>query len=471
MYYEKCKGGNMGQSTLDRYLEAKKIEYSSPELEFNILSKNLDPELVTFKGKFKHPIHSWFRLTPSYSPELVRILLSELKIPGQGGIVLDPFAGTGTTLLECKREGIRSIGVEINPVFYRVIRASINWDKLDPDYLETIVTRFFKKASELSYKFQPIPITKFDVHGIPLPKISNVFRWWDPEILKQLLVIREAFKQYSVELSQEYQDFLWVGIASILLEVANVKRNHPTISFADNPFNQRLSNKRSSKKNIDVWSILKQRYKKMITDVKLVQASTLNPAPARVILGDSRQLGTLLPPEYRGEIMGVITSPPYPNRYSYVMETRPYLYFFEIFERPAQASELDLRTIGGTWGRATFSLKNKRIKPINSIVDEVLGDIPEMIYSHSDILSNYVVKYFNDMYLHFESLLEVLDPYNGRLAYVIGNSFIKGVEVPSDIIIARILKHLGFKIDKIWHLRKRGGRKGLYEAVTFAYYG
>ena len=454
----------MGQGTLDGLM------VYPGKGRFKIVWKNLSPELITFKGKFNHPVHSWFRLTPSYSPDLVNILLNELGKSSSQDVVLDPFSGTGTTLLECKKRGIPSIGVEINPVLYRVTRASSSWDRLDPGLLKNIVRAFLDFAEEMFQRFGSVPLSKFETHGIMLPRLSNLFRWWAPDVLRDLLLIREAFKEYAMELPEEYQDFLWIGMASILLDFANIRRNHPTISFVDNPFNLGQSNGGKNWIKKFSMSVLAKKYEVMIKDVEKVKTEVPNPAPSMAMMGDSKHLGDVIPGEYHGRITRVITSPPYPNRYSYVMETRPYLYFFEVFTSPSQASELDMETIGGTWGKATFSLKGKRIRPVNSIVDDALSDIPEKIYPLSDIMANYVVKYFNDMYLHLAGMSRILKEGDSRIAYVIGNSYIKGVEVPSDLLLARILEGLGFTVEKIWHLRKRGGKRGLYEAVVFARY-
>src|SRR5258708_3145553 len=59
--------------------------------------------------------HSWFRFVLSFPPHLVRDYLAKFQIQA-GQSVLDPFCGTGTTVVECKKQGIASVGVEANPM-------------------------------------------------------------------------------------------------------------------------------------------------------------------------------------------------------------------------------------------------------------------------------------------------------------------------------------------------------------------
>ena len=89
----------------------------------------------TFLGGLGARVHRWFRLTPSFGPELVRKILDDTDTP-PGSVVLDPFAGAGTTLIEAKLAGHRVIGNELNPFLHFVCETSLNWT-LDPPPPET----------------------------------------------------------------------------------------------------------------------------------------------------------------------------------------------------------------------------------------------------------------------------------------------------------------------------------------------
>ena len=53
---------------------------------------------VTFQGKLGRPIHRWYRLTPSFSPQLADDIADHFDL-GPRDLVLDPFSGVGTVPL------------------------------------------------------------------------------------------------------------------------------------------------------------------------------------------------------------------------------------------------------------------------------------------------------------------------------------------------------------------------------------
>ncbi|GIW73387.1 MAG: hypothetical protein KatS3mg102_2929 [Planctomycetota bacterium] len=70
-------------------------------------------QLVSARGAAPEPRHRWFPYRQGFAPALVRRFLEQAERPP--GPVLDPFAGSGTTAIECARQGVAAIGVEAIP--------------------------------------------------------------------------------------------------------------------------------------------------------------------------------------------------------------------------------------------------------------------------------------------------------------------------------------------------------------------
>src|SRR6266498_5644203 len=72
------------------------------------------------------PIHDWYRFVLSFPPHLVRDYLDRFAIRNTHR-VLDPFCGTGTTIVECRKRGVPSVGVEANPMAHFASRVKADW--------------------------------------------------------------------------------------------------------------------------------------------------------------------------------------------------------------------------------------------------------------------------------------------------------------------------------------------------------
>src|SRR3990172_7593618 len=77
--------------------------------------------------------HDWYRFVLSFPPHLVREYVERFDL-GPDDLVLDPFCGTGTTLVECKKLGIPSVVVEANPMAWFATQVKVDWT-VDPDGL------------------------------------------------------------------------------------------------------------------------------------------------------------------------------------------------------------------------------------------------------------------------------------------------------------------------------------------------
>ena len=133
-----------------------------------------------------------------------------------------------------------------------------------------------------------------------------------------------------------------MGALSILVLVSNAKHNHVSLTFADKPL-----------PTVEVDSILEQQFRNMLFDLRSV--ADLPTSDVTIFKGNSKELSKILPPEDQ-RISAVITSPPYPNRFSYARETRPHLFFLDFIESAKAVGQLETEAIGGTWGKATSVL-------------------------------------------------------------------------------------------------------------------
>jgi hypothetical protein len=163
----------------------------------------------------------------------------------------------------------------------------------------------------------------------------------------------------------------------------------------------------------------------------------------------------------------VITSPPYPNRMSYIRELRPYMYWLGYLEDAKKAGEMDWEAIGGTWGCATSNLNRWEPPPDITVPFEQFPDILSAIAKQSSLLSRYVEKYFCDMVVHVRNLFEVVNA-GGGVHYVVGNSKFYDVLLPVEEIFAALFRGAGFHDVRVEAIRKRSSKKELFEYLVSA---
>jgi tRNA1(Val) A37 N6-methylase TrmN6 len=398
---------------------------------------------ITFKSGQAEAVHRWYRLTPSYSPRLVRFLSKEFQIT-QDHFVLDPFSGRGTTAIECQKQGIHAIGIEINPLLQQAGHRSLQWNINELKLIESYIT----DISSLIKDYKHLSIDEVvDSFGTRVPIIHNVFRWWRKNVLKELIICREIMiksKYYPV------YNYLWLAVNKACLDCANIHRNHPTITFDDN-----------HQRQIDVFSEVSSNLHIICEDIKSLSQKEINFSGLNsIVVGNStRNLSV----QISDPVDFIITSPPYPNRYSYVHQTRPQLHFMEVLDNIRQATEIDIEAVGGTWGRATSNLQGKLLEVPPEISPYLC--YYEELSNRSVLMCNYATKYFIDMWQHVKSLHEIRAS-SFRGAYIVGNSRLSDVEIFTESILGKLFEHEGFKVERIVSFRKRGGRKRLYETAV-----
>jgi SAM-dependent methyltransferase len=388
----------------------------------------------TFHGNVRETRYGWLRLTPAYSVHLVRELLESRARPDLP--VLDPFCGTGTTLLACAELGIACSTLDVNPFLVWLARAKT------AKYSDKSLTRAEALIEEMSHA------ASLRKKAPWLPALFQIEKWWAAPTLHALgrafAVLRES------DAAAPSKDLAKLAFCRSLITCANVSFGHQSMSFGDaetpTPSARRVA----------------QALGQALTPILKAARIALPASPRSVLLGDARIVADHTEKAGFGT---VITSPPYVNRMSYVRELRPYMYWLGYLEAPSDAGELDWQAIGGTWGSAT-----SRVAVWEGGRQGALADVSALaaqIARKSDVLGRYVAKYFFDMQAHVKSLSRVV-ARDGQVHYVVGNSKFFDVLVPVEQIFAEIFEKNGFRDASVTTLRKRTSKRELFEYLVSA---
>jgi len=386
----------------------------------------------TFKYNRTSGRHGWLRLTPAYSVKLVEEILRDSVTKG---IILDPFSGSGTTGLCAKEQGQEAYLFEINPFLVWLAKAKCR------SYSEIAAAEILAAAkSALS-----IDVSEHDFEQYT-PNMYQIERWWTKSAITALSKIRAGISlTFGAPGQSDVGDLLWVAFCRLVIDTSSAAFNHVSMSFKEMPTQQSI---------LEIDDIY-------LSAVGFVASTLLLPSetPVHVLEQDSLQIR---PIDFKAS--HVITSPPYPNRISYIRELRPYMYWTGFLQDSQAASELDWSAVGGTWGVATSRLASwePSLQIPVSCLSKTVDTIERSDGRSSHLMAQYVHKYFHDMFLHLSSLKSVLED-NAKIDYILGNSYFFGVHVPTDMIITDMLHTIGYKNEKSTVIRKRNSKKGLFE--------
>lgn len=123
-----------------------------PELE--VIEKKMHP--TTFQDNMKLPIHRWYRYTAGFSGAWVGQLIEQEKDNGRYRVI-DPFAGSGTVMVEAMQHGMDSYGIESNPYVNRIANAKLMWKYMAPMEWYNSLIDVLRIASKLEVKRTEYP--------------------------------------------------------------------------------------------------------------------------------------------------------------------------------------------------------------------------------------------------------------------------------------------------------------------------
>lgn len=404
---------------------------------------------TTFKGGLAQPVYRWFTITPAYAPELVADCADHLGA-GPAERYLDPFSGSGTTAVWCRLSARPCTAVEWNPALHFVSQVKAGW-QCDPDALLSVGAAF---AAAWAREAPPPGAARayLAARAAHVPRISHPERWWAPEALASLTAARVTLAAHPPD--EAARPGIALALMGILIEVSRARYSHASITFSAG---ERVLPPTAAR---DAFA---RRLALIAEDLRGLAGRPQR--PATVLRGNALALDALVPEP--GSYTRLICSPPYPNRYSYARETRPHLFFLDLVADARAVGELDHAAMGGTWGRATSALSREH-QPLAPEVAAVMAPLLTSLRAAHPLMANYAVRYFNDFWQHIAALDGVM-ARRARLAYVVGNSKLGGVEVPVTDWLLALFAAAGWRRigPGIHHMRRRNSRPGLVESVLF----
>jgi hypothetical protein len=375
-------------------------------------------------------------------------------------LLLDPFCGTGTTLVEAKKNGIPSVGCDAHPFAALVSRVKANWN-LDAQSLRNTFRRVLRKTGTTTTA-RGLPALSFDaqmlqdkrgVYGSDTRLSEDEEKLLPTGFLSQrplqrLLILRDNIEGETEGEAPDVREFLLVVLAHVIANGAG--------NFAFGPEIYRTK----PKPDYDVLGHFARHGDLMIKELIAVQSADLAKTSSTVFAEDARTLARI-----PGQISAVITSPPYPNEKDYTRTTRVESILLRIVtDRPSlrQVKESLLRS--NTRNIFVEDSDGDEVKEFPSI-QRVCREIEKRrIELNKDsgferLYHKVVAHYFGGMRKHLRALRPKLRKH-AKLAYVVGDqlSFLM-VPVATATLLSEVAAAEDYKVLGCDLWRERVGTK------------
>lgn len=414
------------------------------------VNADLSRQLVSFQANKKLPFYRLFKYKEGFSSKLVKTFIA--RYPLKSGLILDPFAGAGTTLFSAREAGFRSIGLEILPLGEFVVQSRLALERVPAEELKRYISKmkeldFAKLPSNPETNFKHIPITRmaFSEHN---EKALNGF----------LSFIETRVKDQDIKQVLKFAGF------SILEAISFTRKDGQYLRWDSR--SGKTKTKFNKGKILRFEEALFSKLAEMLEDKQPVVESELGGFAPKVITGSCLEI---LPTMQAESVDLVVTSPPYCNRYDYTRTYALELVYLgcnqeEVKElRQAMLTctvenhekiELLRRTYGDVlFNRATHAFM--RQPALQKVLSE-LGKLKDEGKLNNPGIYSMVKNYFFEMSFVIFELARLLKK-GGEVYFVNDNVRYAGCNIPVDLILCDFASSAGLKVKSIWVLENGKG--------------
>ncbi len=385
------------------------------------------------------PFDRWFRYPAGFASDYASLLLGQLRLPA-GGLVVDPFTGSGVAGTAARRAGHSFFGVEAHPLIAELAALKLDRTLGDPSSL-------LAAAHELA---QQIAMTKarVDISG----EADLTLRSFDPDTLAVLVRLRNSIR---AQQQNEWHLHLKWALLATLRDVASVRVGWPY----QRPGNQRQPT------FTDPASRFLQRVAWMADDIQELKQSQYPSLACEVKQGDSQDavnwsaIGA-------GTAHGCVTSPPYLNNFDYADATRLELYFWgDVTSWSQMCSEVRSDMLTATTQQSSVgAARGARISLQEyGAVGIEIGELADQLQkergnrARGKEYDRVVPDYFVAIARILGNLANVLTS-GAPAVLLVGDSAPYGVYVDTPGLIAKLGMQQGFTLEEDSILRHRGQR-------------
>ncbi len=369
---------------------------------------------------------TWYRYNAGFSLAFARDAVQSLGL-GSGAHLLDPWCGSGTTLVAVSETGLRSTGIDVNPALVVVARG-----RLLPWEVQGSLRSIAEGVLELAQH------ADLEVSDDPLGQ------WFEPSSATRLRRVEWAIQhllvnhgEYRVLSSMEdpgaissLAAFYYVALFEVVRDLASrFRSSNPTWIKSG-----------SSADLVEIgWPAISEHLNSTVARLAdgLTRRASAAPGRSRVLAGDSTRL-----PLEDDSVDAVVTSPPYCTRIDYVVSTLPELAVLGF--SPSATRKLRDQMIG------TPTMHVRNVEVPDEWGPKVAATLGSIMSHSSKASSTYYYRnhwqYFAGMSSSLDEIARVVRP-NGKVLLVVQDSYYKDIHVDLPELISDMARVMGWSLE------------------------
>lgn len=360
--------------------------------------------------------HKFHRYPGKFIPHLPRWAIRRFLGQAEGKVLLDPFCGSGTTLVEGRLHDLKCYGIDIDPIARLVSR--VKTTPIPRERLDSIVRQVADEVEATS-------ISRFS------PTIPTLAHWFNSQAVRDLGIIRHVIEKHRDD--RDIYEFLLVSFASIVRKASN----------ADNQTQKTYV----SHTKIKTPEFAKPLFLATLIDysARLNHFSTGRKSGNVVIIDqcDAKNFSAYWEASKFPSVDLVVSSPPYLNSVDYVYnQMAEYFWIGDLYGMETQTKQNEhKRNYVGTTKIDAFEYRAGLITGISS-VDEVVAAVTRKSEKNGYV----VAKYFKDMLDHFAQAAAVMQS-GSHYVSIVGDSLVSGESIIVHELVADCARAAGFSLE------------------------
>lgn len=421
----------MLEETFDRWADEQSSYDEKPFLrDLMTVQLPLASETLTQLNR-QGVVHRWYTYLEDFPFEFTEDMLVRFG-SGKDQLVLDPFCGSGTTLVTSKMLGLNAVGIDANPLMAWVTRVKTNWN-FDLDSLRATIASLMVDLALGLRNLDNAKLT-FDLRLVMPPRELN--SWLRPRLQKEISLCKTLVDKVQ---NESERALIAMAMGKSVFEASNVTLS-PGTSFYPYRRKERF------------FDLLCTRLVQIYSDLTALAALD-NYGEVQVFCHDVRDPIDFLSGE---SVDFLLCSPPYPNDLEYTAQTRLELYLHGFVTSMSQVASMKKRMVSGSTKLIWKDSRNERlvadISEIRAVSERMASRLADKNWGFN--YPRMMREFFGDMHLALERLRPILK--SGALSlWVVGDQSIKGVVIPAPRLLGRVAERLGYIVVDTETLRVR----------------